>query len=154
MSCKGLPRDVVNFFEFILSNTSVSVYFRGSKSSPWVARQGVRQGGVTSAYLFCIYIDDILNDISNLPDKCKLGISNLNIQAYADDIVVFCPSAGGLRNLMDCLGQKLTAHGLVINLQKTKILIFDKNKKKSASFHFMNEPIGVVYEYKYNLNYL
>ena len=91
LSCKGLPENIVNFFEFIFKNTSVSVYFKGSNSIPWMSRRGVRQGGVTSAYLFCIYIDDILTEISKLPSKCKLGISNLNIQAYADDIVVFCP---------------------------------------------------------------
>ena len=108
----------------------MSVYFRGSYSSAWKACQGVRQGGVTSAYLFCIYIIDILNEISKMPLYCKLGVEKMNIQAYADDIVIFCPSACGLRSILTRLESMLLEHGLVVNITKTRIIIFNKYKKK------------------------
>ena len=50
--------------------------------------RGVRQGGITSAFLFNIYINDLLDEISNLKVGCKIGINRINIIAYADDMIL------------------------------------------------------------------
>ena len=39
----------------------------------FVAR-GVRQGGVLSAYLFVLYFDNILKEISSMSCGCRLGL--------------------------------------------------------------------------------
>ena len=50
----------------------------------------------------------------------------MNIQAYADDIVIYCPSRSGLQKLLNTAYSMLSAHGLKVNLDKTKIVHFRK----------------------------
>ena len=66
-----------------------------------------------------IHSDDILKNVDNQPYGCWSGIRKINIQAYADDIVVFCPTASELRRSIK----------LIVNVTKTKVVIFGKNKK-------------------------
>ena len=63
----------------------------------------MRQGGVLSAFLFSLCLDDILTKISAMPVGCRLGINKITAQAYADDIILFSPTAGGLQQLFDRL---------------------------------------------------
>ena len=81
MHLKGIPSSVVRTFAFIFANSNICVSYGTSFSTSWTAGRGVRQGGVVSAYLFCLYIDDILCAIDKHPYGCWLGIRKLNIQA-------------------------------------------------------------------------
>lgn len=95
----------------------------------------MRQGGVTSAYLFCLYIDDILSEISAEPYGCWHGLTKVNIQAYADDIVVFCPSSTGLRVLLQKVEISLSKHALILNNAKTKCMVFSKQGFNRFTFN-------------------
>ena len=55
---------IVRAIEFILKNSTACVKFKDSLSTNWCITRGVRQGGVTSVHLFCIYIDQILTQIA------------------------------------------------------------------------------------------
>ena len=83
--------------KFILFNTRICVNFNGSFSPEWNIVRGVRQGGVTSAFLFNIYINEIIEHLSHLNLGCKLGINTVNIMAYADDIILLSPSVKSLQ---------------------------------------------------------
>ena len=53
-----------------------------------------------SAYFFCIYVDNMLEKISLEDYGCRIGVAWRNIQAYADDVAIFCSTAGGLQDLL------------------------------------------------------
>ena len=55
-------------------------------------RVELEREGVTSAYLFNIYVDDILIYINNLSPGCRTSINKINNQAYADDMVLLSQS--------------------------------------------------------------
>ena len=48
----------------------------------------MKQGGVISPVLFCIYIDDLLKRLSASGVGCCLGSNFVGALAYADDIVL------------------------------------------------------------------
>ena len=50
----------------------------------------------------------------------------MNVQAYADDIVIFCPSALGLARLFYELERQLVTNYLVFTFEKTRTLIFTR----------------------------
>ena len=58
----------------------------------FIVESGVRQGGVLSPFLFKFFMDDIIRDISNLKVGCMLGITRINVLAYADDLVLIACS--------------------------------------------------------------
>ena len=96
-----MPQFITSVFEFILSRSRISVNFNGSFSEQCKIVRGVRQGGVTSAFLFNIYINDILDEISNLKVGCKIGINKINIIAYADDMILMAPPVRSLQLLIN-----------------------------------------------------
>ena len=115
-------------------------------------RQGVRQGGVLSAYLFTYYIDNILKCVFKEDVGCRIGINKFNILAYADDIVLMSPSAGGLRILLNVINDCINDHKLLINVIKTKVMVF-KNKRKyvfnDLSFYLNGTILENVSSFKY-----
>ena len=88
----GLPAYFIGILKSIFSGSSVSVHWQGVLSRQWNVCRGVRQGRVLSAYLFVLYFDEILKEISSMPCGCRLGLSKVNAQAYADDVVICRPT--------------------------------------------------------------
>ena len=146
-----IPSSIVDAIELILKHSRSSVSFKDVFSRSWKSTRGVRQGGVLSAYLFSFYIDTILTHLSTEPYGCKLGIFKQNCQAYADDLVLYCPSATGLRILLREVEQLMTEHKLCVNTDKTKVVIFRKRKKydTAAKFFLYGQEIKIINEYKY-----
>ena len=146
-----LPKYVITAINFILANGRVNVSCHGAQSVEWGIEKGTRQGGVLSSHLFSIYIDDILKEMLKENYGCFLGITKMNIQGYADDLVIFCPTAGGLRKLLHKFETMANAHCLEINTSKTKIVIFHNNVNphRDVCFEMNRQKIEIVKCYKY-----
>ena len=126
---KRLPQFIASVFEFILSRSRISVNFNGSFSEQWNIVRG--QGGVSSAFLFNIYINDILDAISNLKVGCKIGINRINIIAYADDMILMAPSVRSLQLLINKISLLIYQHFFfksMCPLQKTVVMCFKRTK--------------------------
>ena len=147
-----IPKIYVNLIKFWYGNQKVCVRFGNSTSESFNICNGVRQGGVLSSLFFNVYIDSILNEISRMKYGCKLGMTNSNIIAYADDIVLLSPSATGLQILIDKIHELSNIVKLAINRDKTKCMIFSKSKMKNTSvnsFILGVDPIQFVSTFKY-----
>jgi hypothetical protein len=73
-------------------------------SDYFLAKNGVKQGGVLSPVQFCLYIDDMLVTLSEAGVGCFIGYTFVGALAYADVIVLpstdcprFAPPASHLR---------------------------------------------------------
>ena len=61
---------------------------------------GVRQGGILSPYLLCVYMDDLSIKVNDIKVGCTIGTTLINHLMYADDSVLLSPSALGLSVLL------------------------------------------------------
>ena len=73
-------------------NTVTSKWFK--------AANGVKQGGIMSPTLFCIYIDILLERLREHPAGCRIGSKYFGAIAYADDVTLLCPSVEGLKSML------------------------------------------------------
>ena len=150
----GVPDVFVKLIRFWYSNQLVNVRYMSEFSDEWEIRSGVRQGGILSGLFFEIYIDTLLNKISEKKIGCRLGIVSSNIVAYADDMVLLAPSAKGLNMLIDDALKEALNINLRFNLKKTKCMIFRSSLKVNkvevvSPIRLDGSPVEIVRSFKY-----
>ena len=59
----------------------------------FLATNGIKQGGVLSLVLFCVYLDELLIALSEAKVGCYIGDTFVGALAYADLLVLIAPSA-------------------------------------------------------------
>jgi len=79
-----IVRVLINFYV----GNFVRVQWCRIASDYFLACNGVKQGGVLSPILFCLYIDGLLVALSTAGVGCFMGSNFVDALAYADDIVL------------------------------------------------------------------
>ena len=84
-------------------------------------------------------------------DQVQIGERLISCLMYTDDIVLLSNSAGGLQKTLDCLLQFCQRWNLKLNINKTKVIIFNKSGKilKGFTFSYDRQIVEIVNEYKY-----
>ena len=72
----------------------------GFASDYFKALNGVKQGGIISPVLFCVYIDQLLINLASSGVGCYVGLNFVGALAYADDIVLLAPTPTAMRKLL------------------------------------------------------
>ena len=85
---------------------------------------GVRQGGVASPVMFCVYIDELLSGLRDKGVGCWFGKFFVGAIAYADDIVLLAPSAGAMRAMLSVCDQFGSQYSVKFNATKSKGMQF------------------------------
>jgi hypothetical protein len=69
-------------------NTKTCVKWKEQTSETFSSHQGVKQGGLLSAELYKLYIEDLLKTLENSKLGCHIGTLTINAIACADDITL------------------------------------------------------------------
>ena len=147
----GLPKQIVNIIGYMLKNTYINTLVNNMKTDPWRAENGTRQGGILSPLLFSFYINEMIDEISEMNVGCSLGGVRVNIICYADDICLLAPSRYALQLLLDHLQSCLKYLDLNINVNKCAYIIFKKHKRDYITSEVTLEGVKIprVAEFKY-----
>jgi len=70
-------------------------------SEYFVVRQGVRQGGVLSPFLFNVYVDELLNELEMNGIGCHVCNQYFGCIMYADDLLLLSASVSGLQHMLE-----------------------------------------------------
>ena len=89
---RGLPTCIVRILAVLYTSSQVRVLWAGLVSDYFPISNGVKQGGVISSVLFCVYMDDLLLRLASGGVGCYLGLHFIGALAYADDIVLLAPT--------------------------------------------------------------
>ena len=134
-----VPRPIINIISYMLQNTYANIRYANFIGKEFLVQNGVRQGGILSALLFNIYINDCINNVSSLNYGCRLNYQRVNIIAYADDIICIGPTASVLQKILNFMSISLKNLCLKINVIKSAYIIFKANKR---TIHEPNLYIG------------
>ena len=89
---------------------------------------GVRQGGVLSPDLYCLYVDDLIRILKSMHVGCHVRNVFAGALFYADDMAVLAQSLKGLQRLLDTCAAYCTEWDIQLNAKKTKNIFFGKGK--------------------------
>jgi len=129
----GLPPTVLKLLFFWYMNSNVFVRWGVYTSYTFMLCAGVRQGGVLSPILFCIYVDCIVQSLESSKLGCWIGELYIGCIMYADDLVLISSSVCELQRMLDVCADVLTEIGMQINSQKCGILRFGPQYANSCT---------------------
>jgi len=114
----------------IYEETGCRVRIEGNCGKRFWTERGVRQGCPLSPMLFNIMIADSERELGEAGvGEIKLGGERLRVLGYADDIIILTEEEEGMRWLLKKLERYLDRKGLVLNVEKTKIIRFGKGRR-------------------------
>ena len=93
-------------------------------------KNGVKQGAVLSALLYCIYVNGLFRKLRSRRAGCWIGSTYLGILGYADDNFLLAPSRQALQEMLQTCENYAREH----NLQFSTNLIPAKSKTKCLAF--------------------
>ena len=123
---KDIPGTVIRLL--LDSYTRQYAYMRWNNcmSTPIKLENGVKQGGVLSPTLFCIYFDELLRRLREIDVGCHVGHMSYAAFGYADDLLLLSPSIHGLEILVKTSESFASEYGLTFNAKKTECICFSK----------------------------
>jgi hypothetical protein len=147
MNRHDVPEVLVDWTENILAERRIVVY-HGERVVEGTPGRGCPQGGVLFPLLWCLIVNDLLEELQR---------EGFHVYGYADDIAI---AVGGrflstLRYLMEyalkIINRWCKTKGLMVNPQKTNIMIFTKKYKPEISepLRFEGQEISFTDTVKY-----
>ena len=152
MATSGINGTFLNIVESIYENYRIQIKIQDGLTENISTNVGVKQGCVLSPTLFNFYINDLAGIFKD--EDCKpitLYNEKLNCLMYADDLILLSESKEGLQNCLNELQKYCKTWKLNVNIDKTKIIIFNKNGKlmNNTSFYYENTKLENVRQYCY-----
>jgi hypothetical protein len=103
------------------------VRWNSVSSQSFYITQGVRQGSILSPHLFNIFIDGMLQNISNCDKGVNIGDTNYNCFAYADDVNLFAATVPGLQHLINICHDYAHTWNFNFGIKKSKCMTIGPN---------------------------
>ena len=144
---RGLPPVVVRLLVNLYTNHVTRIAWNGVLSSSFEVLNGLKQGGVLSPALFCVYIDGLLATLKDAGIGCHIGSQFVGVLAYADDIVLLAPTPDALRLMLKLCDHYANNFNILFNASKSKCLIMRpkgmtcENTSYFANIEFLLEDV-------------
>ena len=154
MNSIGLSRGFIQLISEIYKDTKLFIRGSdGSLSKEFATRIGLPEGCAASTVLFSVFIADIGSFLpqSGVPLKDDADNSYIvKYLAYADDMAILSEDEGSFRESLSDLEKYCKENCLLLNVVKTKIIIFSRGRPKTYDpFQLNNEEVKIEKTFKY-----
>ena len=132
---KGIPYIYIRLLMVMYKTQCANVKWNGVTSSRFAIKNGVKQGAVLSAILFCVYIDELFPVMRRKRSGCWVNGDFVGMLGYADDIMLLSPTLEGLQDMVDTCAAYMSVHNLSFSTNpdtrkcKTKCMSFSKTDR-------------------------
>ncbi len=84
----------------------------------------LKQGGVISLILFCVYMDGLLTELANSGYGCYMSGVFAGAFSYADDLKLLTPSVYALHQMAHICGNYAKRYDIIFNAKKRQVIIY------------------------------
>jgi hypothetical protein len=112
---------------------------------------GVKQGCPLSPLLFGLYLDGLEKHLDALDGDSLPQLADIVVKLllYADDLALMSETPQGLQKQIDVLSKFCVERQLVINVSKTKVVVFKKRRNAAPEFTYRGTTIEWVQSFRY-----
>ncbi len=113
------------FLAYLYTNQCLRVRWNGCNSDSFPTSNGVKQGGILSPILFCIYMDELLHRLKASKVGCYIGDTFYGGLGYADDLYLLAPNRRStciLLNICESFGKE---YCVKFNSTKSLLILFN-----------------------------
>ncbi|KAI5739178.1 hypothetical protein M8J77_015968 [Diaphorina citri] len=150
----GVSSKFIRVLQSLYSQTCCKIKINDAMSTSKVkVQKGLWQGDSFSAGAFAAYINDIEDYLR------KKGYRGINIDGktdiilllFADDLIIFADSKIDLQKKLETLKEFCQENFLILNTDKTKIMIFRRGgrPRREDVFFFDSHPLEIVNTFTY-----
>ena len=147
---KGVPSIHLRLLLNIYMKQCANVRWNDDLSETFPIKNGVKQGGVLSPHLYCIYTDDLFELLRKKNTGCWMNNTFVGILGYADDLILLSPSLDGLQSMMKTCADYAKTHNLSFSTHvnpkkcKTKCMAFVNNDRELRNIMLDGKPLPWV----------
>ena len=133
---RNVPANLIRFILGLTFNTNFKIcWFNDTTMIPLYPHQGVKQGGVLSAYLFSICYDDLVKRLVGIHAGVSIAGILVKCICYADDILICARSFTGLKLIYAAVIEFTKEYDdIQMNASKSQILRLGTKKLKPMTF--------------------
>lgn len=126
----NIPVKIVSVLKNIYGQTKGIILWKKLLSKPIPIDIGVHQGDPLSPVLFIAFLNKIMRE-TNIKG-IKISTCNVIYKyiAYADDVAILAEDYKGLQNSLNSLTKVAKRYNMLININKTKVLVFRKKGRE------------------------
>ncbi len=118
--CPMYSRLLLNMY----TNQKLRFRWNSEFSELFSVANGVKQGGVISPILFCVYMDGLLNELANHGLGCHMGGLFAGAFGYTDDRKLRTPSVWALHQLAHICEKYAQKFDVLFNSKKSQVIIY------------------------------
>ena len=116
---RKLPAVVVRLLLDMYTRQRMCTTWNGTLSEFFYTQNAVKQGGILSPVLFCVYVDELLNRVNGSGIGCHVGHLSYAGLGYADDVALLTPSIQALQELLHTCEDFADEYNVKFNAKKT-----------------------------------
>jgi len=139
---RKLPSVVVRLLMSMYTSHVTRIVWNGVQSRWFGVMNGVKQGGVLSPVLFCVYVDGLLKALTAAGVGCFIGNIFTGVLAYADDIVLLSPTASAMRKMLYVCEGYAAAYSMVFNATKSKCIVCESRYSNRSNSRVDNTSLS------------
>ena len=119
---RGLCSRLCLLLALLYTKQTMRVRWKNCVSGQFQCSNGVRQGGVLSPTLFCIFFDVLLNMLQQSGVGCYVGHHFVGALSYADDIALLAPTVSAARRMLDVCEHFADKFKVTFNGEKSELV--------------------------------
>ena len=129
----GIKGNFLNVIKSLYNQVKSCVRGNDSLTDIFPSNRGVRQGCLISPVLFALYLNDLNRQIKESSQGVMVDDISIHSLLYADDLVLLAKNRKDLQSQLDTLDKFSKSLKMEVNLDKTKVMLIQKQKSRAKS---------------------